>query len=196
MKIVPLFLSILLLTSLLLSDQAETKNPSVLIQTEMGDITVEVFVDKAPITANNFLLYVDEGYYDGSTFFRLVTMNNQPNDKVRIEVIQGGQVSMDKSFPPIGHETTRQTGILHKHGTISMARSNPGTARSSFFICINDQPELDYEGQRNPDQQGFAAFGQVRAGMDIVKKIQQIPLKGQYLPRDKLVKIVKVRRIE
>ena len=82
---------------------------------------------------------------------------------------------------PIEHETTNTTGLLHKNGTISMARLEPGTASSEFFICINEQPELDYGGKRNPDGQGFAAFGQVIKGMSIVKKIQSLNSKDQIL---------------
>ena len=84
---------------------------------------------------------------------------------------------------PIKHETTNITGLLHKNGTISMARLDPGTASSEFFICINEQPELDYGGKRNPDGQGFAAFGQVIEGMHIVKNIQKLNSKNQILEK-------------
>jgi peptidyl-prolyl cis-trans isomerase A (cyclophilin A) len=94
-------------------------------------------------------------------------------------------------LPPIVHETTEQSGILHKDGTISMARNEPGTASSEFFICIGAQPSLDFGGKRNPDGQGFAAFGKVIKGMDVVRKIQKLPETNQYL--DKRVKILKVR---
>lgn len=96
-------------------------------------------------------------------------------------------------LPPIAHESTRQTGILHKDGVISMARWRPGTATSEFFICVGDQPELDYQGKRNPDLQGFAAFGKVTAGMDVVNKIHQLPVAGQIL--DPPVKILKISRL-
>ena len=96
-------------------------------------------------------------------------------------MIQGGNVDSTKEFAPIPLETTKHTGLLHKDGTLSMARGKPASATSSFFICINDQPSLDYGGKRNPDGQGFAAFGKVINGMDIVKKIQEHgPLQGQY----------------
>jgi peptidyl-prolyl cis-trans isomerase A (cyclophilin A) len=108
-------------------------------------------------------------------------MNNQPKDSVKIEVIQGGNVDSLKQFPPIPLETTEQTKLRHKNGTISMARSTPNSATCSFFICINDQPSLDFGGKRNKDGQGFAAFGKVTGGMDVVKKIQQLyPEQGQY----------------
>jgi peptidyl-prolyl cis-trans isomerase A (cyclophilin A) len=101
-------------------------------------------------------------------------MDNQPGNDIKIEVIQGGLGDDPRGLglPPIAHETTEQTGIKHLDGTVSMARAGPGTASSEIFICIGDQPELDFGGQRNPDGQGFAAFGRVKSGMDVVRKIQ------------------------
>lgn len=152
-----------------------------LIKTTLGNITVELYTDKAPVTTANFLKYVDAHLYDSTSFFRAVTLQNQPKDSIKIEVIQGGDVDSLKEYPPIHLETTEQTGLLHLDGTISMARSAPATATSSFFICINNQPELDYGGKRNKDGQGFAAFGKVTTGMEVVKKIQQLyPEQGQY----------------
>lgn len=157
------------------------KNITCSIKTELGIITIELFPAEAPITVANFLKYVDAHLYDSSTFFRSVTLNNQPDNSIRIEVIQGGNVDSTKDFPPIPLETTAETGLLHKDGTVSMARGKPASATSSFFICINDQPSLDYGGKRNPDGQGFAAFGKVIGGLDVVKKIQQLhPGQGQY----------------
>jgi peptidyl-prolyl cis-trans isomerase A (cyclophilin A) len=169
-------------------------NPRVLIRTEKGDIIVEVDLARAPVTSANFLRYVDAGLYDGSTFHRTVTMANQPDNAVRIEVIQGGQLPPAKEFPPIAHETTAVTGLKHVDGAISMARDKPGTATSSFFFCINDQPELDFGGHRNPDGQGFAAFGHVVEGMDVVRAIQALPARGQQLTPP--VKIISIRRIK
>jgi peptidyl-prolyl cis-trans isomerase A (cyclophilin A) len=158
-------------------------NPRVMIKTEFGDITVEIYEHKCPITAANFLRYVEEDRFQGATFYRVVTMDNQPNNDIKIEVIQGGlgEDSLGLGLPPIEHEPTDRTGILHRDGTISMARLEPGTASSEFFICIGDQPELDYGGKRNPDGQGFAAFGRVISGMDVVRKIQARPADGQWL---------------
>lgn len=157
------------------------KKERCLIKTSLGDITIELYPAKAPLTVANFLRYVDAHLYNNSSFFRSVTLNNQPKDSIRIEVIQGGNVDSLKKFAAIPLETTAQTGLLHKSGTISMARGKPASATSSFFICINDQPSLDYGGKRNPDGQGFAAFGKVIKGMEIVKKIQQLyPGQGQY----------------
>lgn len=159
-------------------------NPRVAIETTLGDIVVEIYEEEAPITAANFLRYVDGGLFDGGSFYRVVRMDNQPRDEVKIEVIQGGRrgMSREEGFPPIEHETTDVTGILHLDGVISMARSSPGTASSEIFICVGDQPELDFGGRRNPDGQGFAAFGKVVRGMDVVRDIQQQePGEAQYL---------------
>ena len=166
-----------------------------LIKTALGNITIELYPSKAPVTVANFLKYVDAHLYDSSSFFRAVTLNNQPNNAVKIEVIQGGNIDSLKEFPPIKMETTEQTGLLHKDGIISMARSAPASATSSFFICINDQPALDYGGKRNPDGQGFAAFGKVIKGMEVVKKIQWLyPDQGQYFKPP--VTIISITRIQ
>lgn len=176
----PLLLAFFFIFPFITCLQAQQKQTCI-IKTTLGNITVELYQDKAPVTVANFLKYVDANLYDSSTFFRSVTLKNQPNDSVRIEVIQGGNVDSLKQFPPIPIETTVQTGLLHKNGTISMARSTPNSATCSFFICINDQPSLDYGGKRNKDGQGFAAFGSVTEGMDVARKIQQLyPEQGQY----------------
>src|SRR5216684_8020976 len=153
----------------------------VLIQTEKGDIEVELNAAQAPASVANFLRCVDGKYYDGGRFHRTVTPDNQPDNKVKIEVIQAG-IDPDKTkkeFAPIKLERTRDTKLSHKDGTISMARDGPDTATSDFFICIGDQPELDFGGKRNPDGQGFAAFGRVVKGIDVVKKIQMSEAEGQ-----------------
>ncbi len=171
-----------------------SNHPQILISTELGDITVEIFLEKAPVTAANFLKYVDENKFQDGAFYRVVTMDNQPNDDIIIEVIQGGlSYTKDRrGFPSIDHETTEVTGILHTDGVISMARSKPGTADSEFFICVGDQPDLDFGGLRNPDGQGFAAFGQVTKGMDVVRKIHTQPVNGQRLnPRIKIINITR-----
>lgn len=159
------------------------QNPLVCVSTELGDISIEVYVDKAPITAKNFLRYVDEHRFKPASFYRVVRLNNQPHNDIKIEVIQGGIgfVESEMRLPSIAHERTDRTGIVHKEGTVSMARREPGTASSEFFICIGDQPELDFGGKRNPDGQGFAAFGRVTQGMDVVRTIHQQPAEGQML---------------
>jgi peptidyl-prolyl cis-trans isomerase A (cyclophilin A) len=166
----------------------------VLLQTDKGEIEMELDAARAPNTVANFLKYVDGKFYDGGRFHRTVKPDNQPDNKIKIEVIQAGihPARMKDEFPPVKLERTSQTKLMHKDGTISMARDGPDTATSDFFICIGDQPELDFGGKRNPDGQGFAAFGRVTRGMDVVKKIQAAPAEGQTLTPP--VKILKVTR--
>lgn len=160
------------------------------VKTSLGNFVVELFPHHAPVTTENFLKYVDAGLYNGTDFFRVQNLQNQDNRPVKIEVIQGGGVDSVKSFPAIQHENTLKTGLLHKDGSISMARGDTGTATSSFFICINDQPELDFGGKRNPDGQGFAAFGKVVEGMDVVRKIYQQPFKeSAFTPKIMIISI-------
>jgi len=191
---------------------------SVVISTPLGDIEIELATERAPVTTNNFLHYVDGRFYDGGRFHRTVTPENQsnanlkkeaigagidptadrgnlPNDAVPIEVIQGG-VNPEKQGelgPPIPLERTSDTGLHHGDGAVSMARLTPDSAVSDFFICIGDQPELDFGGTRNPDGQGFAAFGHVTSGMDVVRAIQRSPADGQSL--DPPVEIITITRL-
>jgi len=173
--------------------------PRVFIITNIGTIEAEIYLDKAPVTAGNFLRYVDSGRYNtNACFYRTVRYDNQPGKNIKIEVIQGGfyedsLVEMYQ-FTPIRHETTKETGLLHKDGVLSMARNTPGTASSEFFICVGNQPELDFNGKRNPDGQGFAAFGKVIEGMDVVKQIQQQRDSLQYLLNP--VKILRIERVK
>lgn len=174
-------------------------NPRVVIVTDLGNIEAEIYLDKAPVTAANFLRYVDSAKYDNlACFYRVVRLDNQPDKKVKIEVVQGGygedSLIEKYQFTPIRHETTKETGVLHKNGVLSMARNEPGTASSEFSICVGDQPALDFGGKRNPDLQGFAAFGKVTKGMDVVLKIQKLKDKEQYL--EKPVKIIRIARIK
>ena len=157
--------------------------PRVLIRTDRGDIVVEVDTARAPVTAANFLRYVDGGFYEGGRFHRTVRLSNQPGQPVKIEVVQAGVNPSRESggFPPIALERTSVTGLRHLDGTVSMARDGPDTATSDFFICIGDQPSLDQGGRRNPDGQGFAAFGRVVKGMEMVRAIQGSPADGQHL---------------
>lgn len=160
-----------------------TDKPRVLIQTAIGDIEVELDAKDAPITTKNFLRYVLEGSYSDGVFFRTVTASNQPGNLVKIAVIQA-QADPTKerdAFAPIIIERTRDTSLRHFDGTISMARAESDTATHHFFICVGDQPELDFGGARNPDGQGFAAFGRVIKGMDIVRQIHEAPAEGQRL---------------
>ncbi|MDR3236816.1 MAG: peptidylprolyl isomerase [Prevotellaceae bacterium] len=172
----------------------QAQPPRVAFETPAGDIVAEIYLEKAPVTAANFLKLVDGGVYNTpqTAFYRVVRMDNQSN-AVKIEVIQGGLSDRDV-VAPIPHETTAQTGVLHLDGTLSMARKEPGTASSEFFICIGDQPELNFGGTRNADGQGFAAFGRVIEGMDVVKQIQQQTDTSQYLVSP--VPITAVRRLQ
>lgn len=171
------------------------KNPRVMIVTPRGEILAEVFVDQAPLSAGAFLRNVDAGVYrDGRAgFYRVVRMDNQPDNQVKIEVVQGGcdRETGDLGVPFIPHETTAVTGLTHRNGSLSLARMEPGTANTEFSICVGDQPELDFGGSRNPDGQGFAVFGRVIRGMDVVREIQRLPDTGQYL--DQPVKFTIVR---
>lgn len=194
--------SVVLLSALAATLHSQS-NTRVRVQTELGEIVLELDPQRAPLTTANFLKYVDAGHYDGGTFHRTVRLDNQPESPVKIEVIQAG-VAADKAkqgFPAIALERTNVTGILHKDGVVSMARGTPDSATSGWFITINDQPSLDFGGARNPDGQGFAAFGRVVSGMDVVRKIQAAPssanmstnVEAQRLTPP--VKILKVSRV-
>jgi peptidyl-prolyl cis-trans isomerase A (cyclophilin A) len=189
-----LLILLLAISSIVLASAARPPKSTVavIVKTELGSFEVELYPDKAPITVANFLKYVKAGYYKGGRFHRTVTMGNQPDKKVKIEVIQAGTnpVLAKKDFPPIRLERTDKTGVKHVDGAISMARDGADTATSDFFICIGNQPELDLAGKRNPDGQGFAAFGKVVKGMDVVMKIQASPAKEQSLtPAVKILSI-------
>ena len=155
----------------------------VLIQTAMGDIEVELDREHAPFSVTNFLHYVHEGLYSDGGFHRTVTLANQPANAVKIQVVQAAANSAKSNefLPPIQIERTRNSGLKHLDGTLSMARAEPDSAQHNFFICIGEQPELDFGGKRNPDGQGFAAFGKVVKGMDVVRRIQSAPAEGQTL---------------
>jgi peptidyl-prolyl cis-trans isomerase A (cyclophilin A) len=200
------FFTALLLTSVTLSAQtpAPAKTVPVIFETELGKITVEVDVLHAPITGENFLRYVDGRFYDGGMINRAVRPDNTTRHDIEIQVIQF-QINPERNseqFPAIPMERTSVTGLKHLTGVLSMARSGPDTARASFSIVIGDQPEMDFGGKRNADGQGFAAFGRVLEGMDVVKKIQSahtLPAgqRGAYGTEtlDPPIKILKAYRI-
>ncbi len=176
-----------------------THRPTVVtLVTSAGEIDIEVYERQAPISSADFLRYVDKGLYDGATFYRVVTAGND-HGTPKIEVIQGGLPDDAKGLPPIEHETTKTTGLLHSDGTVSLARGKPGTGGgAAFFICIGAQPALDFGGMRNPDGQGFAAFGRVIRGMEVVRAIQKMPSDGaadsEYMKGQMLSKPVVIER--
>ena len=151
---------------------ADTVN--VLMTTSLGEIEMEIYTDAAPITATNFMRLVDGSHLDGGSFYRAVSPKNDNGSPI-ISVIQGGLGDAEGPYPPIAHETTADTGLLHVDGAVSMARADIGTASTELFICIGDQPALDFGATRNPDGQGFAVFGRVVKGMDVVKAIHTQP---------------------
>jgi len=165
------------------SEQAGPGLVRVVIETDKGTIEIEIDTVRAPITAGNFLRYVDGGLYDGGAFYRSVRPDTELRTDVHIQVIQGGlprgrgRGQGARGFDPIPLERTSVTGLTHLDGTVSMARSAPDSATSEFFICIGDQPTLDYGGARNADGQGFAAFGRVVSGFDVVRAIHGSPVR-------------------
>jgi peptidyl-prolyl cis-trans isomerase A (cyclophilin A) len=172
-------ITVLLFFVIVSCTQPTYKHPHVVIETKLGDIEVELYEDKAPISSGAFLKNIRAGLYQNATFYRVLNEENQPSDAFKATLIQGGiwrtRNKDFKSLKGIPHETTQQTGILLKEGVISFARLEPGTATTEFFICINDQPGFDFGGTNNPDKQGYAAFGKVVKGMNIVKTIYKRP---------------------
>ncbi len=159
------------------------QNPHIIIASQFGDIELELYTLKAPKSVAAFNRYIDAGYYANCSFYRILSTDNQITGSNASELIQGG-LWANKNRPDtlagIPHETTQQTGLHHTNGTISLAREAPGTATTEFFICIGDQPGFDYGGENNPDGQGYAAFGKVVKGMDIVLKIYARPEENQF----------------
>ncbi len=187
---------LVLLTLVFFSCREKYANPHVMIETEKGDIEVEVYPGRAPATATRFLSYVDSGYYANSSFYRVLKADELPNPN-NTGLIQGGiwesNPQLKVKLPGITHESTRQSGLTHQTGTISMARLEPGTASSEFFICIGDQSMLDADRKGTEDGLGFAAFGKVVKGMPIVRKIQEERSHGDKF--DNSIRIKTIRRL-
>jgi peptidyl-prolyl cis-trans isomerase A (cyclophilin A) len=152
----------------------KTQGVRISMQTALGEIELELYPDKAPATVANFLDLVDGQHLDGGSFYRTVSPEND-NGSPLIAVIQGGLGDAEGPFPAIAHESTAATGLPHLDGSISMARAEVGTATTEFFICVGEQPALDFGATRNPDGQGFAVFGRVVSGMDVVRAIHIAP---------------------
>ena len=182
---------------LLVSCGTKYENPHIEIQTQYGDIEVELYPKQAPQTVAAFLRYVDWGYYKNASFYRVLNDNNQPSNAPKSALVQGGiwkvNHALVASLSGIVHENTKQTGLHHISGTLSLARQAPGTASTEFFICTQDQPGFDFGGENNPDKQGYAAFGKVVKGMSIVYKIYRSPDNDQQL--DPPILITKIVRL-
>jgi len=172
------------------------------LTTDLGPIIVEVDVKHAPASATNFVRYAETKRLDGTVFYRAMHLNwgEQPNGLIQA----GTRGDPRRNLPPIAHEPTNITGILHKAGTLSMARYAPGTATGDFSIMVSDQPGLDAQpDSADPEAKaGYAAFGQVIEGMDVVKAIYAAPIsetdgegimRGQMLAKP--VKIITARRL-
>jgi peptidyl-prolyl cis-trans isomerase A (cyclophilin A) len=170
----------------------------VLIKTSL-EIVLLIDEAHAPVTSRNFLLYVDNGLYDGGRFYRVTRPDNYTpllSDRPMMEIIQGGVDPAEsfKGFPAILLERTSVTGIKHVAGTVSMSRGAPDSATSEFFILLDDQASLDFGGRRFADGQGGAAFGSVAFGLDVARKIQQQPSQGQNLTTP--VRIISIARMK
>ncbi len=157
--------------------------PLVRIYTALGEFEIELYRDAAPQTVRNFLHYVHQGWYSDGAFYRTVNAANQADNPTKIAVVQAAADKSKQSdfLAAIPLERTRDTGLSHVHGSLTMAREGPDTAQDEFAICLGDQPELDFAGKRNPDGQGFAVFGKVVKGMDTVVKLHESPAEGQQL---------------
>jgi peptidyl-prolyl cis-trans isomerase A (cyclophilin A) len=190
-------LLIVLMLALVNCTAKKTGNPHVEITTRFGDIEVELYPKQAPVTVAAFLSYIDSGYYEKSSFYRVLVDEDQPSYAPKSELIQGGiwkaNPQLLNSIPGIAHETTAQTKLSHTDGTISLARQAPGTAHTEFFICVGDQRGFDFGGENNPDGQGYAAFGKVVKGMDVVNRMYVAPESdGQFTPQ---IYITRMRKL-
>jgi peptidyl-prolyl cis-trans isomerase A (cyclophilin A) len=176
-----MFRSLLFAALLVSCSQKGSNDPHLLIETSQGDIEIEVYPQKAPKTVAAFLSYVDSGYYNNASFYR-VLKTDQFSSPSNTGIIQGGiwqtKPQMKTNLPGIEHESTKTSGLTHVSGTVSLARLDPGTANTEFFICIGDQSPLDHGRRGTKDGEGFAAFGIVVRGMSIVRKIQDQKSKG------------------
>jgi len=189
-------LSFLLIT---LFSTCRTKNPDrphIVIQTGAGDIEVELYLREAPRTAGAFLGYVDSGLYKNGSFYRVLNEDNQTTGSPVSNLIQGGiwktNHSKAVSLPGVPHEPTRDTHILHTDGVISLARDQPGSGTTEFFVCVGNQPGFDFGGENNPDGQGYAAFGKVVGGMDVVRTLYARPESNQsFTPQIPIYNIVR-----
>ncbi len=188
MKKVLIFFLIALISC---AERKKSGLPQILISTTIGDIEVELYPGKAPKTVAAFLQYIDAGYYKNACFYRVV-MQEGLSPSLNTGLIQGGMWQANSgqqlSIAGIPHETTKASGLSHTDGTISLARTAPGTASTEFFICIGDQTQYDYGNSGVGDKQGYAAFGRVTKGMEAVRMIQQQPSTGESFTEKILIK--------
>ncbi|MEJ7610464.1 MAG: peptidylprolyl isomerase [Ferruginibacter sp.] len=168
------------------------EEPHIIIETAFGDIEAELYPAKAPKTTAAFHSFIQAGYYKNSSFYRVLKADEMPND-FNTGIIQGGTWPVKQPVKGIEHESTRETGLSHTNGIISLARTDIGTATTEFFICIGDQSSLDAGRPGRADSLGFAAFGKVTKGMDIVRKIQAQQSEGDHFTNP--IRIDKVRML-
>jgi len=158
------------------------------LSTSSGDINIEIFPEQAPETCRNFVAYAQSGRLDGSSFFRVLGPANQRTSACPVDVVQGGLrydpaqgYEPARGLGPIAHESTAASGIRHRDGVLTMGRFAPGETYGGFGVCIGEQPELDHGGRRFPDRQGAAAFGQVRAGMALIRRIHAAATEDEFV---------------
>jgi peptidyl-prolyl cis-trans isomerase A (cyclophilin A) len=172
--------------------------PTIDIQTYFGDIIVELYPDKAPKTVGAFLSFVDSGYFKNTSFYRVLKKEDEVMNAAKSQLIQGGlwqtKIKKQQTIPGIPLETTKQTGILHKEGVISLARGEAeNSGNTEFFICMDDEPDYDYGGDASPDKKGYATFGKVIEGMKFVKQIHDQPdYQTNFTPPIKIINIVRL----
>ena len=172
-------LSLLVSSVLVACSAAPDPSPNVVLETALGEIEVEVYPDRAPLSAGDFLTHVDDGDYDGQGFYRVVHAGNDPRG-MGMSLIQGGRLDSEMVRDPIAHERTTDIGMSNVRGTISIARGEPGAGSAAyFFINIGDNRFLDTGGERNPDGEGYAVFGTIVRGMDVVEAIQTQDASGE-----------------
>jgi peptidyl-prolyl cis-trans isomerase A (cyclophilin A) len=188
---------VLILSIVCFSCRNSHKNPHVVITTNYGVIEAELFPERAPKTVAAFLSYVDSGLYKNSSFYRVLFVES-PASNYNFGLIQGGiwqsNTAKATTLPGIPHESPKQTGLSHTDGTISLARGVAGSANSEFFICVGDQTQYDSSQTTNPDGLGFAAFGRVTSGMDIVREIHSQPSNGQSFVKP--IVITSIKRLQ
>ena len=192
-----LFLILLFIISAC-NQKKKYRNPTIDIQTYYGDIIVELYPQRAPKTVAAFLSYVDSGFYKNTSFYRVLKKEDQSMNVAKTQLIQGGlwQTNFKKqqTIPGIPLETTKQTGILHEEGVISLARNeDPNSGNTEFFICMDDEPDYDYGGDASPDKKGYVTFGKVIDGMKYVKEIHEQPdFETNFKPP---IKIINIKRL-